>query len=68
MLTTKKYTLPALPERTVVRIPIGGKINSFGALMKEIKKNGVPTTARLTFMTTSHGRAARLVYPTNIAA
>lgn len=66
-MTTKKYILPALPERTVVRIPIGGKIMSMQALLKETKKLQVPATAKLRLLRTPEGTAARFEYPTSLA-
>lgn len=73
MTTIKKYTLKAIPERTVVRIPLGGKINTMQALLKEIKKQGVPSTAKMQLTQTStygipSGREARFTWPTSLTA
>ncbi len=69
-MSTKKYNLPAktisYPERTVVRIPLTGLTT--GQLMKEIKKNSIPTTARMRLLRTIHGREARFEYPTSLVA
>jgi len=69
-MSTKKYNLPAktisYPERTVVRIPLTGLTT--GLFMKEIKKQGIPTTARMRLLRTLHGRQARFEWPVDLAA
>lgn len=69
-MNTKIYNLPAktisYPARTVVRIPLTGI--STGAFMKEIKKNSIPTTARMRLLRTLHGREARFEWPTSLTA
>jgi hypothetical protein len=66
MLTTKKYTIAARPERTVVRIPLGGKIKSLTSLMKEVKNQSIPTTAKISVIRGYNGTALRYEWPTTI--
>lgn len=65
-MNTKKYIIPALPERTVVRIPLTGKTATYAALLKETKKMQIPSTAKLRFLRTPEGTAARFEYPSSL--
>lgn len=54
-MKTKRYILPALPERTVVLIPLIGGRTLLAEVMRTIKNEHIPREAKVRILTRHDG-------------
>ena len=57
-MRTKRYTLAAKPERTVVLIPLVGGQTKLSAILKAMRAERIPADARVRLLT-NHTTGAR---------
>jgi hypothetical protein len=64
-MKTRRYNIPAKPERTVVMLPLVGSKTLVSQLMSAIRTESIPRTAKITtvYNRTNGSRSLRVEFP-----